>query len=139
MLGEGPTFGVIGRFDSPEKTFSINFSKRKTKFCLSLHYNVDDSYLFVNGKEIFKFKADDKNVSFPTQFCLGNISNRFSVTESREVSLNGYVYDFSVDYNSIDKSDILNIHKNLMSKNNIKQCSTLLRKCLLYYRVLVAR
>ena len=62
-----------------------------------------------NGKEIFKFKADN-NVNFPTQFCLGSISNGFSATESREISLNGNVYDFSVDYNSIDKSDILNIH-----------------------------
>ena len=40
--------------------------------------------------------------------------------KSREVSLNGNVYDFSVDYNSIDKSVILNIQKYLMTKNNIK-------------------
>ena len=46
--------------------------------------------------------------------------NGFSATESREVSLNGNVYDFSVDYNSVDKSDILNIHKHLMNKNNKK-------------------
>ena len=50
--------------------FSINFTKAKTKFCLSLHYNHDDSYLFVNGKEICK--ADNKNVNFPTQFYLGS-------------------------------------------------------------------
>ena len=37
LLGEGPTFGVNGSFDSGEKTFSINFSKANTKFCLSLH------------------------------------------------------------------------------------------------------
>ena len=48
------------------------------------------------------------------------MSNRFSATGSREVSLNGNVYDFSVDYNSIDKSDILNIHKYLMTENNLK-------------------
>ena len=78
------------------------------------------SYLFVNGKEVFKFKADNKNVNFPTQFCLGSISNGFSASESRAVSLNGNVYDFSGDYNSIDKSDMLNIHKYLMTKNNIK-------------------
>ena len=46
-----------------------------------------------------------------TQFCPGSISSEFSVNESREVSLNGNVYDFSVYYNSIDKSDILNILK----------------------------
>ena len=77
-----------------------------------MHYNGDNGYLFVNGKEIFKFKAENKNVNFPTQFCLA--------TESREVSLNGNVYNFSVDYNSGDKSDVLNIHEYLMTKNNIK-------------------
>ena len=95
-----------------------------------MHYNHNNSYLFVNRKETFKFKADNKNVNFPTPFCLGGISNKFSATESREVPLNGNVYDFSVDYNSIDKSDILNIHKYLMTKNNIRQCLV----CLLYFR-----
>ena len=54
-------------------------------------------------------------------------------TESREVSLNGNVYDFSFNYNFIDKSDILIIHRFLMTKYNIKYCPTLLNKCLLYY------
>ena len=71
-----------------------------------------------NRQEIFNFKVDNKNVNFPTQFCLRSISNGFSATKSREVSLNRNVYDFSVDYNSIDKSDISNIHKHLMTKNN---------------------
>ena len=53
-------------------------------------------------------------------FSLGSISNGFSATESRKVSLNQNVYNFSLDYNSIDKSDILNIHKYLMTKINIK-------------------
>ena len=91
--------------------------------------------MFVNGKEIIKFKADNKISNFPTWFCLGSISDIFSNIESREVSLNGNVYDFSVNYNFIDKSDLLNINKYLMTKNNIK-CFALL-KCLLYYWVLV--
>ena len=53
--------------------------------------------MFVIGKQIFKFKADNKNVNFQAQFCLGSISNGFTATESREVSLNRKVYDFSVD------------------------------------------
>ena len=65
-----------------------------TKFCLSLHYNGDNTYLFFNGKEIYKFKGYNENVDFPTQFCLGSISNEFSAFESREVSLKGHVYDF---------------------------------------------
>ena len=76
---------------------------------MGFHYNADNSYLFLNGKEIVKFKDDNKNVNFPTQFCLGSISNGFRNTESREVSLNENVYDFSVDKSSIDKYDILNI------------------------------
>ena len=70
--------------------------------------------------EIFKFKTDKKNVNFPTQFCLGSISNGFSATEFRKVSLNENLYDFSVDYIISDKPDRLNIHKTLMTKNNIK-------------------
>ena len=71
-------------------------------------------------KKSLSLKPTRKNVNFPTQFCLGNISNGFSATESREVSLNGNLYYFSVDYNSIHKSDILNIYKYLMNKNTIK-------------------
>ena len=69
---------------------------------------------------MFKFKAENKNVKFPTKFCFGSICNGFSATKFREVSLNRDVYNFSFDNNSIDKSDILNIHKYLMNKNNIK-------------------
>ena len=70
---------------------------------LSLNYNADNSYLFVNGKKIFEFNADDKNIGFPTQFYLGSISNGFIATESDQVSLMENAYDFSVDYNFIDK------------------------------------
>ena len=76
ILGEGDTFDI-----------SINFSKAKTKFCLSLHYNGDNNYLSVNGKKIYTFKASHKNVSFRTQFCLGIISNKFNYNEAEEVSL----------------------------------------------------
>ena len=84
-----------------------------------MHYNADNIYLLAN-EEIFKFKADNKNVNFPTQFCPGSISNGSGDAEFREVPLNGNVYDFPVDYNFIEKSDILNIHKYLMTNSNIK-------------------
>ena len=64
------------------------------RFFLSLHYNSDNSYLFVKGKEIFYLEIN--NVSFLTQFCLGSISNGFSTTDSR-VSLKENVKDFSVN------------------------------------------
>ena len=83
ILGKGPTFGNNGSFGESKKKFSINFIKANTKFCLSLHYNDDSSYWFLNWKEIIKFKADNKNVNFPTRFCLGSISDGFSATKFR--------------------------------------------------------
>ena len=57
-------------------------------------------------KKICKFKADNKNVNFPTQFCLERTSKKIDAIESREVFLKGNVYEFSFDYNVINKSDI---------------------------------
>ena len=76
-----------------------------------MYYNADNSYLFLNGKEIYKFKASNKNNNFPCQCCLGSISNKFDYAESEELSFKGNVYDFSVDYNAIDKFSILNVHQ----------------------------
>ena len=61
------------------------------------------------------------------------ISNGFSACKCREVSLNHNVYDFSIDYNSIYKFDIINIHKYLMIKNKIKKYSASLNKCQLHW------
>ena len=69
---------------------------------------------------MFKFKPANKNVNFPNQFCLGSISNGFSVTESREVSLIIILISNMFDYNSIDKSEILNNRKYLINKSNMK-------------------
>ena len=74
MFGERDTFGVNGTFCVPEINFCINVTKSKTIFCLSLHYNDDDSYLFVNRKEICKLKVKNGNVNLLTQFGLGCIS-----------------------------------------------------------------
>ena len=78
ILGEGPAYDINGCFVLPEKNFSINFTIANTKFCLSSHYNAGNSYLSVNGKEVFEFKANNKNVNCPTQSCLESISNGYS-------------------------------------------------------------
>ena len=74
------------------------------KFCLSLHYNGVNSYLFVNDTEIIKFKAKDSEIG-ATPLCLGNISKDWSVDDMKKTGLNGYVNDFSVDYeaNAVDE------------------------------------
>ena len=66
MLDEGLIFGINGSFGASEKKIGINFSTAKAQFCLILNYSHDDSYLFVNEKEIFRFKADNKNINFRT-------------------------------------------------------------------------
>ena len=82
-----------------------------------MHYNGANSYLFVNGKEIYKFKAkNSKTVAAP--LCLGNISKDWTADNMKKTGFNGYVYDFSVDYEATDFDDILDIHKYLMKKNN---------------------
>ena len=76
VLGIGPTQGLEHTL-AAEKMYSINFNVTKKKFCLSLHYNGEDSYLFVNGTEIYKFKAKDSEIVW-TPLCLGNISKDWS-------------------------------------------------------------
>ena len=117
ILGKGPAQGLEDTL-AAEKLYSINFTKENTKFCLSLHYNGANSYLFVNGTEIIKFKAKDSEI-VACPLCLGNISKDFSVDNMKKTGLNGYVYDFSVDYDAIAVADILDIHKYLMKKNGI--------------------
>ena len=93
--------------------------KKIKKNCLSLHYNGACSYLFVNGTEIHKFKAKDPEIA-ASPLCLGNISKDFSVDNmKKKTGLNGYVDDFSVDYDAIAVDDILDIHQYLMEKNGI--------------------
>ena len=104
-LGKGPTQGLEHTL-SVEKMYSINFTKRNAKFCLiRLHYNGTNSYLFVNGKEIYKCTAKDSKIN-PYELCLGNISKDWSLDNMKKTGLKGYVYDFSVEYHAIAVSDI---------------------------------
>ena len=118
ILGIGPTEGLGEHSLTAEKMYLINFTKDNTKFCLSLHYNGANSYLFVNRTEIIKFKAKDSNIVART-FCLGNISKDWSTDNMRKSSFTVYVYYFSVGYDAISVDDIKDIHKYLMKKNNM--------------------
>ena len=101
-----------------EKMYTINFTATKKKFCLSLHYNGANSYLFVNGTEIYKFKAKDSEI-VASPLCLGNISKDWSIDNMKKTGFNGYVYDLSVDYDATDVDDTKDIHKYLMKKNDV--------------------
>ena len=98
--------------------YPINFTENNKKFCLSSHYNGASSS-FVNHKEIHKFKAKDSEIA-ATPLCLGNISKDWSVDNmKKKTGSNGYAYDFSVDYSDTSVDDLLDIHSNLMKKNDL--------------------
>ena len=117
ILGKGPTQGLEHTL-TVEKMYSINFTVTRKKNFLRLHYNGANSYLFVYGTEIYKFKAKDTEI-VASPLCLGNISKDWSADNMKKTGFNGYVYDFSVDYDAIAVDDIKDIHKYLMKKNNI--------------------
>ena len=97
----------------------INFTEKKNKKnCLSLHCKGANSYLFANGTEIHKFKAKDPEI-VASPLYLGDISKDVSVDNMKKNRINGYVYDFSVDYDANAVDDILDIRKYLMERNGI--------------------
>ena len=89
VLGIGPIQGLEHTLTA-EKMYSINSTVTKKKFCLSLHYNGANSYLFVNVTEIYKFKAKGSEIVV-TPWCLGNISKDWSADNMEKTGFNGYV------------------------------------------------
>ena len=118
ILGKGLTRVLSEQSSSAEKMYSISFTKSNTKFCLNLHYNGTNSYLFVNGTEVHKFAAKDSEID-SYNLRLGNISKDFSTSNIKKTGFNGYICDVSVDYNPISTDGIKDIHKYLMKKNGI--------------------
>ena len=98
--------------------YSPNFTVDHKTFCLSLHYNGDNSYLFVNGKEVTKFKANNFEL-IKYCMCLGGLSKDYDRDSRKNTGLYGNVYDFRVDYSAISNYKILDIHAYLMKKNGI--------------------
>ena len=97
ILGKVSTQGLDDSTLSAEAQFSFNFSRSNRKFCLSLHYNGSNSFLFANTTKIYQFKAkDSEKKKYP--LCLGNIPGDFPADYMKKTVLNGCVYDFSFDY-----------------------------------------
>ena len=117
VLGKGATQG-LGHTLIAERMYSINFTVTNKKFCLRFHYNRANSYLFVNGRDIYKFRAKDSEILVGPIF-IGNISKDWSVDNMKETGFTCCTYGFSVDYDTTDVDDIKYIHKYLMKKDNI--------------------
>ena len=72
IIGKGPTEGLDNAILTVDAKYCIDFTEQQKKFCLSLNYNGVNSYIFVNGVEIYKFKAKDFEINV-APLCLGNI------------------------------------------------------------------
>ena len=119
VMGDGIVQGINDTTLYAEKIYSQNFTQPSKKFILRLHYNGDDSYLFVNGKQELKFKCKTESL-VKEKLCIGNLSDKWTTSESEKTVLYRNIYDFGVDYKPIVGLDpIHDMHRYLMTKHNI--------------------
>ena len=120
IMGDGRTQAINNTTIHSEKKYFRNFTEPNVKFVLSLHYNGDDSYLFVNGRQELKFKCKTDQL-VKEKLCIGNLSDQWTASESEKTGLYGNIYDFLVDYEDIlGVKPIYDMHRYLMTKHNIK-------------------
>ena len=101
------------------KIYYRNFTDPGKKFVLSLHYNGNNSYLYVNGNQELKFKAKADQL-VKEKLSLGNLSDQWTTSESEKNGLHGIIYDFVVDYEQIaGTTKILDMHRYLINKHSI--------------------
>ena len=118
-MGKALVQGINDTTIYAEKNFYRNFTDPGKKFVLSLHYNSDNRYLFVNGRQELKVKAKNNQI-IDEKLCLGNLSSEWTTSESEKTGLYGYIYDFVVDYKSINGvKPIYDMHRYLITKHNI--------------------
>ena len=102
-----------------EKVYNQIITQASKKFVLSLHYNGDDSYLFVNSKQELKFKAKTSHL-VKEKLCMGNLSDQWTASESEKTGLHENIYDFVVVYEAIVRvGPIYDFHRYLMIQHNI--------------------
>ena len=119
FMGDGLTKGINDTTLYAEKNYWRNFIDPGKKFVLSLHYNGDNSYLFVNGRQELKFKAKTDQL-VKEKLCIGNLSDQWTVSESEKTGLYGNIYDFVVDYEQILGVKIIyDMHRYLIIKHDI--------------------
>ena len=120
LMGDGLTQGIHDTTLYVEKNYWRNFTDPGKEFIISLHYNGDESYFFVNGRQELKFKAKTHQL-VKEKLCIGNLSDQWTASESEKTGLYGNIHDFLVDYQAIvGVGPIYDIHRYLMTKHNIK-------------------
>ena len=119
LMGDGLTQGINNTTLYAEKNYWRNFTDPGKKFIISLHYNGDESYFFVNGRQEIKFKVKTDQL-VKEKLCIGNLSDQWTTSKSEKTGLYGNIYDFVVDYEQIvDVKTIYDMHRYLMTKHNI--------------------
>ena len=119
LMGDGLTHSINDTTLYVEKNYWRNFTDPGKKFIISLHYNGDESYFFVNGRQELKFKAKTDQL-VKEKLCIGNLSDQWTTSESEKTGLFGNIYDFVVDYEQIVGVKIIyDIHRYLIIKHNI--------------------
>ena len=100
VMGTGLTQGIHDTMLYAENHFYRNFTDIGKKFMLSLHYNGDDSYLFVNDRQELKFECKTDQL-VKEKLCIGNLSDQWTTRESEKTGVYGKIYDFVMDYEQI--------------------------------------
>ena len=119
LMDTGLTQGINDTTIYAKKNFYRNFKDFGKKCVLSLHYNGDSSYLFVNGRQELKFKAKTDQL-IKEKLCIGNLSDQWTTSESEKTGVYGKIYDFVVDYEHISGvKTIYDMHRYLIVKDNI--------------------
>ena len=119
VMGTGLTQGIHDTTLYAEKNFYRNFTDPGKKIMLSLHYNGDYSYLFVNGRQELKFQCKTDQL-VKEKLCIGNLSGQWTTSKSDKTGLYGSIYDFVVDYEQIvGVKAIYDMYRYLMTKHNI--------------------
>ena len=114
LMGDGLTQGINNTTLYAEKKYFRNFTDYGFKFVLSLHYNNDDSYLFVNRRQELKFKCKTDQL-VKEKLCIGNLSDQWTASKSEKTGLYGNIYDFVVDHEDIlEVKTIYDMHRYLM-------------------------
>ena len=102
-----------------EKMYYRNFTDPGKKFVLRLHYNDNNSYLYVNGNQELKIKAKTDHL-VKEKLCLLNLSDQWTTSQSEKTGLFGKIYDFVVDYEHVaEATKILVMHRYLITKHSI--------------------
>ena len=121
LICTGLTQGLNDTTIYAEKSFYRNVTDFGKKFVLSLLYNGDNSYLFVNGRQELKFK-DKTDQLVKEKLCIGNLSDQSTTSESEKTGVYGKIYDFVVDYEQFSGvKAIYDMRRYLITKHNINQ------------------